>query len=91
MRPFKVSKPRLGFDEYDIAEQGLIPHHYRLVDDQWESFSIPFRYVWPPELDLMANLARMRLRERWSGWQHEPFTSDSRRLVAVWEKPEDSE
>ena len=67
MRPFKVSKPRLGFDEYDIAEQGLISHHYRLVDDQWESFSIPFHYVWPSELDLMANLAGMRLSERWSG------------------------
>jgi len=85
IRPFRVSKTRLGFDEYDIARQGLTSHHYRLTDDQWESFSIPFRYIWPSELDLMAKLAGMRLRERWSGWQQEPFTSDSRRLVAVWE------
>ena len=49
--------------------------------------SIPFRYVWPSELDLMARLAGMRLRERWSGWTREPFTSDSTWHVSVWEKP----
>ena len=48
--------------------------------------SIPFRYVWPAELDLMAQLAGMRPRERWSGWHGEPFTSESERLVGVWEK-----
>ena len=86
-RPFSVSETRLGFDEYDVAEQGLISHHFRIVDGRWERSSVPFRYVWPAELDLMAELAGMRLRERWSGWEREPFTSDSRRLVAVWEKP----
>jgi len=86
VRPFKVSEERLGFDEYDIANQGLISHHFKLVVGTWERFSIPFRYVWPSELDLMAELAGMRLRERWSGWQQEPFTGESRRLVAVWEK-----
>ena len=48
---------------------------------------MPFRYVWPAELDLMARLAGMTLRERWSGWQREPFTSESRQHVSVWEKP----
>ena len=48
--------------------------------------SIPFRYVWPAELDLMARLAGMRLRERWSGWRREPFTSESRQHISVWEK-----
>src|ERR687888_124756 len=46
-----------------------------------------FRYVWPAELDLMAQLAGMSLRERWSGWKREPFTSESRKHVSVWEKP----
>ncbi|HJN93185.1 MAG TPA: SAM-dependent methyltransferase, partial [Dehalococcoidia bacterium] len=41
----------------------------------------------PAELDLMAQLAGMRLRERWGGWKREPFTSDSRKHVSVWEKP----
>ena len=87
VRPFHVSETRLGFDEYDIATQGLISHHFELVDGRFERHSIPFRYVWPSELDLMAQLAGMRLRERWAGWRREPFTSDSRQHVSVWEKP----
>ena len=51
---------------------------------------MPFRYAWPAELDLMAELAGMSLRERWSGWGREPFTSDSRAHVSVWEKPAQS-
>jgi SAM-dependent methyltransferase len=85
-RPFRVTPTRLGFDEYDVVSQGLISHHYVLVDGTWELSSVPFRYVWPAELDLMARLAGLRLRERWSGWQREPFTSESTEHVSVWEK-----
>ncbi len=67
-RAFTVSPTRLGFDEYDIAAQILSSHHYWVVDGQLEVFSAPYRYVWPSELDLMARLAGMTLRERWSGW-----------------------
>jgi hypothetical protein len=91
IRPYPLSETRLDLDEYDIAEQGLISHHFERIDGRWERLSIPFRYVWPGELDLMAQLAGMRLRERWSGWRREPFTSDSQRLVAVWEVPFPSE
>ena len=86
VRAFTVSPTRLGFDEYDVVSQGLISHHYRLVDGKLEARSIPFRYVWPAELDLMARLAGMTLRERWSGWKREPFTSESTKHVSVWEK-----
>jgi SAM-dependent methyltransferase len=86
-QPFHVSPTRLGFDEYDVAAQGLISHHYLLDGDEAEVVSVPFRYVWPSELDLMARLAGMTLRERWSGWRREPFTSESRQHVSVWEKP----
>jgi SAM-dependent methyltransferase len=86
VRAFNVSATRLGFDEYDVARQGLISHHYTLVDGKLEALSMPFRYVWPSELDLMARLAGMTLRERWSGWKREPFTSDSTKHVSVWEK-----
>ena len=84
---FHVSETRWSFDEYDVARQGLISHHFVIVDDKLERVSIPFRYVWPAELDLMAQLAGMSLRERWSGWGREPFTSDSRKHVSVWQKP----
>jgi SAM-dependent methyltransferase len=87
VRPFRLSETRLGFDEYNIAEQGLISHHFEMVEGRWERLSRPFRYVWPAELDLMAQLAGMRRRERWSGWRRELFTSDSHSLVAVWELP----
>jgi len=87
IRAFHVSETRWGLDEYDVARQGLISHHFVIVDGSVERVSIPFRYAWPAELDLMAQLAGMRLRERWSDWQREPFTSDSHKHVSIWEKP----
>jgi SAM-dependent methyltransferase len=86
VRAFTVSPTRLGFDEYDVAAQGLVSHHYWAVDGRLEVSSHPLRYVWPSELDLMARIAGMTLRERWSGWKREPFTSDSTEHVSVWEK-----
>ena len=90
IRPFAVTGTRLGFDEYDVVTQGLISHHYTVTDGHLEVRSIPFRYVWPSELDLMARLAGMTPRGRWSGWRRQPFTDDSRTLVAVWEKPREA-
>ncbi len=83
---FTVTPTHLGFEEYDVATQIAFSHHYWVVDGQLETLSAPFRYVWPSELDLMARLAGMTLRERWSDWNREPFTSDSRQHVSVWEK-----
>ncbi|WP_037064401.1 class I SAM-dependent DNA methyltransferase [Pseudonocardia acaciae] len=87
-RPFTVSPTHLGFDEYDVAAQGLISHHYRFADGRGEVRSFPFRYVWPSELDLMARLAGMSLRERWEDWHRRPFTGESTKHVSVWQKPE---
>jgi SAM-dependent methyltransferase len=86
VRAFNLSATRLGFDEYDVASQGLISHHYSVIDGNLDLVSMPFRDVWPSELDLMARLAGMTLRERWSGWKREPFTSDSTSHVSVWQK-----
>jgi hypothetical protein len=85
--PFRVEPERLGFDVFDVASQGLVSHHYRVEDGRLEVLSVPFRYVWPAELDLMAQLAGMALRDRWGGWRREPFTSGSEKHVSVWEKP----
>ncbi len=86
-KAFTVSATRLGFDEFDVASQGLISHHYRIENGTLELRSIPFRYAWPAELDLMARIAGMTLRERWAGWKREPFTSESTKHVSIWEKP----
>jgi SAM-dependent methyltransferase len=87
VRPFTVTPEHLGFEEYDVATQIAYSHHYWVVDGQLETMSAPFRYVWPSELDLMARLAGMSPRERWSDWSRAPFTGDSRGHVSVWEKP----
>jgi SAM-dependent methyltransferase len=87
--PYQVSPTRWAFDIYDVATQATSSNYVSVVDGRGEYRSIPFRYVWPSELDLMAQLAGMRLRERWDGWTREPFTSESRQHVSVWEKPRD--
>jgi SAM-dependent methyltransferase len=84
---FDASDTHWGVDEYDVANQGLISHHFDIRGDRVEKSSGPFRYVWPAELDLMAQIAGLRLRERWAGWSREPFTSESRSHVSVWQKP----
>lgn len=86
IRPFSVTPTHLGFDELDTATQRMTSHHYLVSDDRLEVVSMPFRYVWPAELDLMARIAGMTLRERWADWTREPFTSDSTGHVSVWQK-----
>ena len=75
----------VGYEEYDVATQIAFSHHRWVIDGRPATFSTPHRYVWPSELDLMARLAGMTLRERWSGWNREPFTGESRNHISVWE------
>jgi SAM-dependent methyltransferase len=84
--PFEVSSDHIGLDEHDIANQGLVSHHLWPGGGAWHKSSVPFRYEWPAELDLMSRLAGMRLRERWEDWGRSPFTSESRKHVSVWER-----
>ena len=85
-QPFAVEPNHLGFDAIDVVTQSLVSHHYWVDGDKVEVFAPPFRYVWPSELDLMARIAGMTLRERWASWRREPFTSESAKHVSVWEK-----
>ena len=83
---FDLSETHVGVDELDFDTQRLVSHHFSLVDGQWRRLSIPFRSVSPAELDLMARLAGMELRERWADWDRSPFTAESRKHLSVWEK-----
>jgi SAM-dependent methyltransferase len=85
--PFMVTPDRVGFDTIDVVEQRGVSHHYWVGAEGAHTFSMPYRYVWPAELDLMARIGGMRLRERWSDWHRRPFTSESWSHVSVWEKP----
>jgi SAM-dependent methyltransferase len=84
--PFHVSPTRWAFDLYDTATQEMSSNYVEVRGGRGEYRSIPFRYVWPAELDLMAELAGMRPRERWDGWTREPFTGESRQHVSIWQK-----
>jgi SAM-dependent methyltransferase len=89
IRAFDVGQTHLGFDEYtDFTGQMLYSHHYWIADGSLRTASTPHRWVWPSELDLMARLAGMTLRERWANWSREPFTDESTAHVSVWVKPE---
>lgn len=84
---FVATPDHLGFEEYDIVEQIAVSHHYWIIDGQLEARSGAHRYVWPSELDLMARLAGLSLRERWSNWHRAPFTNESRSHISVWQAP----
>jgi hypothetical protein len=63
-----------------------VSHPHSVEDGRARSVSVPFRYVWPAELDLMARIAGMRPGSRWADWHRRPFTSSSRSHVSVWIK-----
>jgi len=85
---YQASPEFWGWDLYDVATQAMSSNYFRIgPDGQARYSSMPFRYVWPAELDLMAELAGMTLRDRWADWSGAPFTSESRGHVSVWQKP----
>ena len=78
----------VGYDRYvDLVAQRAVSHHFVVDDAGGREVRTPFRYVWPSELDLMARLAGLTLRDRWAGWDRSPFTGDSPSHVSVWQKP----
>jgi len=86
--PIGVEEGYWGLDEYDVVQQGMVSHHLTATDSGIRCKSLPFRYVWPSELDLMGRIAGLRLRERHADWQGAPLIADSRSHVSVWEKPD---
>jgi len=83
---FDLSDTHVGVDELDFDTQRLVSHHFSLVDGEWRRISVPFRSVSPAELDLMARLAGLELRERWADWDRSPFTEASAKHISVWAK-----
>jgi hypothetical protein len=81
---FDATPGHVGFDEFDLVTQGLTSHHFDPERGSYSTF--PGRYIWPSELDLMARLAGLALRERWADWDRSPFTAESTKHVSVWEK-----
>jgi SAM-dependent methyltransferase len=76
---------RLDVSLHDPVEQRVTTQHVFLSAKGIELYPVQLRYSWPSEMDLMANLAGMRLRDRFGGWRDEPFTSDSDAHVSLYE------
>ena len=86
--PFHVGDRHVGFDTYDMTTQQGTSHHYSHQPDGTVKYGASnFRYIWPSECDLMAQLARMHLERRTADWSGTPFTGDSESHVSVWRKP----
>lgn len=90
----RVEVDRVGLDEvifsasvHDAADQRVNTQHVYISDGQIRLFPTQIRYAWPSELDLMARLAGMTLRERRASWRDERFASTSPGHVSVYEKP----
>lgn len=88
IRAIRVSEDELRFDasELDPVNQQVVSQHVALTKTGTQLYPVKLRYAWPSELDLMARLAGMRLRERWGDWQGGVFTADSGRHISVYER-----
>lgn len=81
-----VDYVRLDVARHDPLNQILEENHVTLSAKGVHLNPIVTRYVWPSELDLMARLAGLRLKERYAGWQEEPLTASSWRHVSVYRR-----
>jgi methyltransferase family protein len=83
----KVTADRVELDmsEHDPSTQRVVSQKVVMRDGSVRLYPVQIRYVWPSELDLMAQLAGLRLRERWNSWTREPFTSQSQKHISVYE------
>ena len=86
-QPFHLSENYVALDTYDLLHQQVVSHHYHVEDGKSGVFRSRHRFIWPSELDLMGELAGLKLAERWADWKRAEFTADSRSHVSVWVKP----
>lgn len=77
---------RYEMSRHDPVRQQVESRHVVLSESGVELFPLKIRYAWPAELDLMARIAGLRLRERWGSWRREPFTAASGQHVSVYER-----
>lgn len=84
---FDNSPGHMGVDEFDLVTQQYVSHHIWVEHGQARQLSVPFRYAWPAELDLMARMAGLEFESRWEDWDRAAFTHTSEKHISVWRKP----
>lgn len=75
----------IDLDRHDPTTQTVASSHIYITPKGVQMYPVDIRYAWPSELDLMAQLAGMRLRSRWADWRRNPFTAASTGHVSVYE------
>jgi SAM-dependent methyltransferase len=82
----RVTAERVEMDvgQHDAAAQRVNSQKIVFTDGSVRLYPVQIRYAWPSELDLMARLAGLQLRERWGNWNREPFTSESKKHISVY-------
>ncbi len=89
LAPMHADEGHLVLDTYDVTTQECVSHRYRSAGDGTARYDVGrFRYAWPPECDLMAQLAGLEAESRWADWDRSPFTATSASHVSVWRKPD---
>jgi SAM-dependent methyltransferase len=84
---FEATAGYVGLDTYDVLRQRVVSHHFHFGDgSQAQLFRSPHRYIWPAELDLMAQLAGFELESRHADWVGSEFTEDSPSHVSVYRR-----
>lgn len=87
-RVFAMKPNHVGIETFDdVVGQISWSHHWMQVGDQLVHHAAPYRYVWPAELDLMARVAGLRLRDRWGDWHRTPYAEGGINQIVVYEKP----
>jgi SAM-dependent methyltransferase len=75
----------LETSQHDPMNQRTVSQHLVINRSGIKIYPIQVRYAWPAELDLLAQLAGMRLRERWSNWRRDPFVAASTNHISIYE------
>ena len=87
IRAFAADPDHMGSDTFDVVTQNYVSHHIWPKSEGCQQLSVPFRYAWPAEMDLMARIAGLVTEHRWADWDRQPFTKDARKHISVWRKP----
>ena len=83
-----TDRMHLEASRYDWVNQRVTSQHVVVEQGRTQLFPVSLRFAYPSELDLMARLSGLRLRERWGGWDRRPFDASSQQHVSVWERTE---
>ena len=83
----EVDEVKLEASRHDPLTQSTLSQHVLITKEGTKLYPVQVRYAWPAELDLMARLAGMRRRERWSNWRRDPFTAASANHISIYELP----